>query len=351
MKRKLLSILILVLAGCNASGETSSGSSATIEGMTYNVSPRIAARIKTIKVDEGDAVKSGDVLVELECDDPNATVLEATAGLSAAQARLQQAQAQVEAATKGVDIASLQTAAAGANVNATRSQFAVLDEQITNAQRTVERLVTLRASGGGTAKQLDDAKTSLAVLKQQRSSIDANTKAAVAKRRATKGGEVTAESQVALANAGVAMAQADIERSMAAVTKAKWFQEGCQITAAGDGTIQMRAFEPGEFVGPGTPILRVVSTATVKATFYVSNADLEMAKPGVAVQVVADAMPDKTFKGEVQSVSEMAEFTPRSIQTQDDRQRLVYAVRAEIPNADNKLHPGMPVEIRLEASK
>lgn len=352
MKKSVIPIALLATAGlvsCTNSADTNRGSSATIEGLTYNVSPRIAARIKAVRVDEGDTVKPGDVLVELECDDPDATVLEATAGLNAAQARLQQAQAQRAAAEKGVSIASLQTRAAGASVTATRSQIAVLDSQIANAERTVERLERLRAGGGGTAKQLDDARTGLLVLQQQRSAIDATTSAAVAKQRATAGGEVTAESQVALADAGIGMAQADVERASAGLTKARWYQEGCSILATTGGTVQLRAMEPGEFVGPGAPILRIVNSSTVKATFYVANADLELATPGVAVKAVADAMPDKSFDGTIQSVSQSAEFTPRSIQTRDDRQRLVYAVRAEFPNPDNALHPGMPVEVRLEA--
>lgn len=339
------------LAACNSSDDNHPGSSATIEGLAFNVSPRISGRIKAIYVDEGDVVKAGDVVVELECDEPDAVVSEVTAALSASQARLQQAQAQKAAAIKGVDIATLQTAAAGATVNATRSQISVLDEQIANAKRSVERIQKLRAVGGGTAKQLDDARTGLAVLQQQRAALDANTQAAVARRKATKGGEFGAESQVALADAGIALAQADIERSTAGVTKAKWYQAGCRITAAAPGTVEVRAFEPGEFVGPGTRLLRVVNTATVEATFYVANADLELARPGAEVVVVPDAILNRKFVGTIVSVSESAEFTPRSIQTADDRQRLVYAVRAKINNSDGKLHPGMPVEVRIGSSK
>lgn len=343
--------MAFLLAGCQSTDAKPTGSSATIEGVTYNVSPRIAARIQAIHVQEGNTVKAGQVLVDLECADPDAAVLGATAGLRAAQARVDQAVAQRTAALKGVNIASLRTAAAGANVNAAKSQTSVLDAQIANAERMVERLERLRAGGGGTAKQLDDAKTSLAVLQQQRASIDANTQAAIASRRATAGGEATAESQVSLADAGVAMAQADVERAKAALDQAKWLQSGCQLTAPADGTVQLRAFEPGEFVGPGTRVLRVVNTATVTATFYLSNKDLDLAAPGTKVQVVADAIDGKTFPGVVQTVSESAEFTPRSIQTSDDRQRLVYAVKAEIPNQNKELHPGMPVEVRVEKSK
>jgi len=339
------------LSACQSGSDEAPGSSATIEGVSYTVSPRIAGRILKVHVDEGDAVEAGQVLVELECEEPTAALAEAQAVLAASLARKSQAAAQQGLAKKGVDIASRQTAAAGANVAATRSQVSVFTEQIQNAERTIERIEKLRANGGGTAKQLDDARTQLAVLTQQRDAVEATTRAAQAQRNVSVGGEMSAQGQVAVADAGLSLADADIARSTAAVSRATWFKEGCQITATQAGTVNMRAFDPGEFVGPGTRILRVVNIETVEATFYLGNRDLELAKPGVAVEVVPDSMLDQVFHCVIKSVSEMAEFTPRTVQTSDDRERLVYAVKVELPNADKRLHPGMPVEVRIVAAK
>jgi HlyD family secretion protein len=342
-----LVFLVCGLAACPSGSDKVPGSSATIEGVSYTVSPRIAGRILKIHVDEGDAVKAGQLLVELECEEPQAALAEAQAVLAASLARKGQATAQQGVAEKGVDIASRQTVAAGANVSATRSQVSVITEQIQNAERMVARIEQLRAKGGGTAKQLDDAKTQVAVLTQQRDAVEATTRAAQAQRNVSAGGVLSAQGQVAVAEAGLSLADADIARSNAAVSRATWYKDGCQIVATQPGTVNMRAFEPGEYVGPGTRILRIVNIETVEATFYLGNRDLELAKPGVAVEMVPDSMENQVFHGVIKSVSEVAEFTPRTVQTSDDRERLVYAVKVEVPNADKKLHPGMPVEVRI----
>ena len=324
------------------------GSSATIEGRQFDVSPRMAGRIDVIHVDEGDRVGKGQLLVELVCDQPEAALKEAEAALAIAQARRQQAVAMRDAAKEGIDIAARQTDAAGANVKATRSRAAVLQTQIESAQRSIGRLEKLRKGGGGTEQQLDDARTALAVLQDQQSSAEAATRAARAQERAVAGGEKAAESQVAVAEAGIVMADADILRAEAAVGRAQTAVGDCRVVAAADGTVQLRAFEPGEFVMPGARVLTVVDTDTVEATFYLPNEFLDAAAPGVEVRVVADALPDDPMMGRITHVSESAEFTPRNVQTRDDRDRLVYAVKVEIANPDGKLRPGMPAEIRLE---
>jgi HlyD family secretion protein len=84
---------------------------------------------------------------------------------------------------------------------------------------------------------------------------------------------------------------------------------------------------------------------------YVPNAELSAAAPGRQVVAVADAWPGKTFEGAIRRVSASAEFTPRNVQTREDRDRLVYAVDVVIPNPDGLLRPGMPVEISIPGTE
>ncbi|HOI11590.1 MAG TPA: HlyD family efflux transporter periplasmic adaptor subunit, partial [Myxococcota bacterium] len=81
--------------------------------------------------------------------------------------------------------------------------------------------------------------------------------------------------------------------------------------------------------------------------FFVANADLARVRPGMAVDVVADAWPDRSFACTVVRVAQDAEFTPRTVQTRSDRDRLVYRVDARVDNADGALRAGMPVEARV----
>jgi HlyD family secretion protein len=89
----------------------------------------------------------------------------------------------------------------------------------------------------------------------------------------------------------------------------------------------------------------------VKATFYLANAEIGAVRTGAPAVAVADAWPGVTFAGKVSNVAVAAEFTPRNIQTRTDRDRLVYPVEVVIPNADGKLHPGMPVQVTLSGAE
>jgi HlyD family secretion protein len=103
----------------------------------------------------------------------------------------------------------------------------------------------------------------------------------------------------------------------------------------------------GELVVAGQPLARLVDMAELKATFYLPNAEIGAARPGLKATVVADAYPDRKFEGTVASVSSKAEFTPRNIQTRSDRDRLVYPVEVRLPNPEGLLRPGMPVQVTL----
>jgi HlyD family secretion protein len=108
-----------------------------------------------------------------------------------------------------------------------------------------------------------------------------------------------------------------------------------------------RSHEPGEVVLPGARILTIVDLSSLRTTFFLPNAQLADAAPGKKVEVIADAHPGRVFAGTILSVASKAEFTPRNIQTREDRDRLVYAVRVSVPNPDRALLPGMPVEVRI----
>ena len=121
----------------------------------------------------------------------------------------------------------------------------------------------------------------------------------------------------------------------------------CVVTAPRDGLIQTLPWEVGELVPLGGALVKLVDITEVTATFYLPNAELAIAKPGIEATVEADAWPETTFKGTVRSVAPEAEFTPRNIQTRTDRDRLVYPIEIAIPNPEGKLRPGMPVQVML----
>jgi multidrug resistance efflux pump len=116
------------------------------------------------------------------------------------------------------------------------------------------------------------------------------------------------------------------------------------------GVVQKRLVLPGEVVAPGTPILTVANPRDLHLTVYVLEAELGRVNIGQSVAVRSDAFADRVFGGKVQTIASHAEFTPRNVQTQRDRQNLVFAVKVRLPNGDGALKAGLPADAMFEGS-
>src|SRR5262249_9141220 len=150
--------------------------------------------------------------------------------------------------------------------------------------------------------------------------------------------------------AAATAARHEAQAARAALRRAEIDLAECTLQAPRDGIVMTRSFEPGEAVVPGSRILTLVDLSDLRTTFYIPNAELGHAIPGREVVIVADAYPGHPFGGRILSVSPRAEFTPRTVQTREDRDRLVYAVRIGVTNPDGYLRPGMPVEVTIPGS-
>jgi HlyD family secretion protein len=151
------------------------------------------------------------------------------------------------------------------------------------------------------------------------------------------------------AQAEAALSQ--VQAAEAAVARAELLAAECEIRAPRDAEVGDLPHEDGELVTPGTVLARLVDLSDLKATFYLSNADVGAVKPGASAIVMADAYPGASFAGKVRTVALEAEFTPRNIQTRSDRDRLVYPVEVAIDNPDHKLRAGMPVQVTLPGTE
>lgn len=316
-----------------ASTEGPPGSSGIVEGTTVDVAARIAARIESVDVVEGQAVKKGDRIASLVCDEPRAMLAAANAKHDAAKRQAEAAAAQASSALAGLEAASAQIGAAGA-------QKAALEAGHGTSERQAERLAKLEGSGGATEMDLDRANAAATQLSEQVKALDAQIRAARGQARAAKGHAEAARAQAEAAKIAILAAEAD-------VTRAKSVVDECTLVAPMDGSVSVRAYEPGEVVMPGARLVTLVRLDEVEVTFYVPNRDLGAVEAGRGVTIVADAYPEERFSGTIASVASEAEFTPRNVQTREDRDRLVYAVRATLSNPKHRLRPGMPVEVHV----
>lgn len=307
--------------------------SGTIEGTSVDHAARIAQRVTRVAVHEGDTVHTGDVLIELDCTEPNARLSEANARIAAAEAQAAAARAQVVATGR-------QQRAASAAARATSAQLAVVEANQAAAAREQARVASLGDYATGMVR--DQAGDAVRTLGTQASAVQAQASASRAQ-ASVVGAQIDAASNAADAAAHQLEALATLR------TLAQLAVDECTVHARRDGIVETIYFDEGELVSPGAPLVRVVDVREVTATFYLPNAEIGAVQPGARAEIVADAYPGERFEGVVSTISMEASFTPRTVQTRTDRDRLVYPVEVHIENADARLRPGMPVQVTVSA--
>jgi len=145
----------------------------------------------------------------------------------------------------------------------------------------------------------------------------------------------------------VVVAASQVELAKKAVEIVEVQLKECQLAAPAAGTVMARNYEPGEMALPGAAILKIGRLDEVYTWIYVPNNEIGRVKLGQRAKLVADTYPNRSFYGTITRINEQAEFTPKSIQTKEDRTRLVYGVKVTITNPDRALMPGMPVEAQI----
>jgi HlyD family secretion protein len=347
MKRPLVVVIaiVAVLAGLlvwrvraqGARSHAASGGSATVEGIETIVGAQIPGRVTEVLVREGDRVTHGQTLARIDCAQTQAALALAEARVLAAQAQVDVLEAQVGSATDAVAVARAQAVA-------TRAQAEVLAVQQQQSARDRARAASLVSAGAAPPVELEKTDERLRAIEEQIKVHSATTTAAVLGSRASAANVEVVKSNIAVVRAQVQASQADLDRAKIAVTE-------CTIVAPSDGVVTSRLVEPGMVVAPGSRLVVTVAVDPARVTFFLPDAELARARLGAPATVHVDAYPDRVFKGVVRRVAQEAEFTPRNVQTREDRDRLVYAVEIEVPNADGALRAGMPADVSLDGTE
>ncbi|HEX6243857.1 MAG TPA: HlyD family efflux transporter periplasmic adaptor subunit [Polyangiales bacterium] len=341
MRRVLVAILVLATAlvgliawrlRAQQRAETAPPSgSGVVEAEGVDISARLSARVARVLVAEGQAVTSGATLIELECDEPRARLMEASARLESAKAQVLAAEAQASAA-KG------QSAAAFASVGALGAQLGALSTQEQLAQRDAERLEGMGEQAAAAAR--DRARAAASNLAEQH-------KAAQASQSAGKRQAMASTAQAAAARVQVDVARANVRALEQQVAAMQVAADECLIRAPRAGVLERIYYDPGELVLLGAQVARLVDPDLISVTFYLANADVDRARVGMRAEVAADAYPNRSFQGTIYRLGLTAEFTPRNVQTRSDRDRLVYPVEVRVPNGEHLLRTGMQAVVTL----
>lgn len=322
-------MLLILISGCGKSETTGLSASGTVEATTVNVNAEVGGKLTDVLVEEGSVVKKGDVVARIDSTIQVLQVQQAEANLRVAQEKSRETKAgnraqliaQAQAAVQ--QVASLQQ---GAETN------------VKNALDSLNRIKTLVNEGGATTQQLSDAQNRYETARAQLEAYEAQKKSAQEQVDLLKSG-ATAET-INIADAGVTQAQVNLSLSKVQLAKTVLYAPGSGVAGAVN-------FRQGEMVSPGAPVATIIDTGDLWIKVYIPQQDLPRIKLKQKANVYLDAYPDQPFHGEVSYISPTAEFTPKNLQTKEERVNMVFAVKVKLNDGHDRLKPGLPADVTI----
>ena len=292
--------------------------SGNIETNTVGVGFKIAGHVVQRLVEEGDSIKKGQPIAKLETADLELEVANAKAQLLASQATL----------------AQLTNGSRPQDVSAARATLRSAEADKNNAAAEYRRTQQLFAQNAISTQDRDRSQTAYAT---------ATARADQAAQQLSLVLEGPRQEEIELAAARLEQAKQTLKLAQTRLAYA-------QVASPIDGVVFSKNIESGEYVSPGTPVVTIGELDQVWLKAYISESDLGKVKLGQKVAVTTDTYPNKIYKGTIGYIASEAEFTPKNIQTAEERVKLVYRIKIMIENTARELKPGMPADAVIKLS-
>lgn len=328
MTRLLLPLLFFVAACAPQAPTDRIRVSGHVEATETRLAPEAGGRVLTLTVKEGDRVQPGQVVLTLDTRDVQLAIDRAKAERAAAtaQLRLVQAGARVE------DLRQAQS-----QIETARADVATARTELEAAEQDLARFDTLLKNNSGSRKQRDDAATRRDVTRDRVAQTESRVKTAEEVLAKLRAGARPEEIDAASARVDVVSAQIlSLEKGLTDATLASPIA----------GLVTEKLVEVGEVMAPRAPALVVVDLDHAWADVFVPEPTVPRIKLGQTAAVFTDA-GGPGIAGTISYISPKAEFTPRNVQTAEERSKLVYRVRISVDNKDGVLKQGMPVEAEI----
>jgi len=306
-----------LLAACGSSDDDGAiVTSGHVEATEVRISTKVAGTLLARSVDEGDVVEPGREIARIDTVDLELTL---------ATARAERAQAAADLSLRRAGYRREEIAEAEAHV-------AQATADLEAASKDLVRMESLLAAGSGTEKSRDDART-------RRDVEQARLQAAHEQLRKLRAGFRTEEIEVAAAHVAAAEARiAQLEQNI----------RDASIVSPTRGIVTAAIAEPGELLAAGSPIVVITDLAGAWLNVYVDEPSLGQIRLGQPVEVRTDGGEQR--QGRITFIASQAEFTPKNVQTRDERVKLVFKLKVGLSNDDGLFKPGMPAEARIVPS-
>jgi HlyD family secretion protein len=387
MKKRIL-ILVVILAAAGVAVYAFRGSnqppsdrlivSGNIELTEVNIAFKTSGRLMERTVDEGDNVKKGQIIARLDRDQLAAQRERETAAVASSEAQLVQARtaADWQRATLAADIETRR-----ADLAAAQARFAELNNgarpqekldahaaveaaaaESERAQKDWDRAQTLYKNDDISTAQRDqfrrnfeNAQAMAKSAKERENLVLAGPRAEQIAAQAAQVERSRAALKQAEANAlelkrreeEITTRKAEITRSRANVALIDTQLSDTVAASPVDGVVLVKSADPGEVLAPGTTVVTVGDIDHPWLRGYINETDLGKVKIGSKVKLTSDSYPGKSYQGRVSFIASQAEFTPKQIQTQQERVKLVYRIKIDVENPNRELKSNMPVDAEI----
>lgn len=341
-----------------------------IEADEIRLGSRVGGRVAVVHVQEGQRVKKGDPLIELEPFDLLEREREAEATLTAREADYERvssgfrdeekAQAKARYDHLAAKLQLLENGPREQEIEAARARLLAASSNLELAEENHQRTVDLFERGAGTREQLDRAADELQaaqamkiVRQQELSLLEAGSRREEIEQARAQLEEARQAWELAkngFRQEEIAAARAARDAAQAGLDALKARKKELQITAPAGGVVEALELQPGDLAPAGAPVLSIVDDSHMWVRAYVPQNWLHI-KVGQELDVTVDSYPEERFAGEVTFISRQAEFTPSNVQTSDERAKQVFRIKVALKQGLEKLLPGMAADVWLEPMK
>ena len=377
MKRSIVILSILAAALVLGAGYAfwnfngKSGSlviSGIIEADDIHVGSKVGGRVLKVVAKEGQTVKGGETLVLLEPREFDASLAEAQATLRQAQAKhalmtagsrpeeVEQAEAAVKQAQAELD--QLISGPRQQEINQAAAEWKAAMAQAENSHKFLKRmeglskreLVAKQEYDDAVAKA-DEAEQKMKAVRERYDLLLAGTRKEEVERARQRLAEADArrrQIRSGFRKEEVAQAKSEMEAARARVELMRTQLEETVIKAPVDALVETLDLEPGDLVAAGKPVATLLRTGSLWVRAYLPEARLGFIQPGLQVKVRVDSFPGKDFSGVVRRIHRQGEFTPRNVQTHEERVLQVFQTEVVLDDPDHVLRPGMSADVTIQ---
>ncbi len=341
--------------------------SGNIEITDAELSFKIPGRVDRRLVDEGHLVEKGQPVAELEKADLEQEVAARRADLEAAEAAWQELvngarPEEKKAAQAACDVAEaawldLKAGSRQQEIKAARAELAEAQAQLEQWEKDYQRAEELVRTSAMSRQEYDRVKTARTAARERVEAATQKLDLAKAGSREHRIQQAEAalrqaEAELALVLEGpraekIAQALARKNQAEAALRLAETRLGYARLVSPIGGMVLSENVESGEYVAPGTPVVTVGHLEHPWLRAYINETDLGRVKHGQKVRVTTDTYPNEEYEGRVSFIASEAEFTPKNVQTQKERVKLVYRIKIDVPNPEMELKPGMPADAEI----